>query len=69
MLDPSLQALIEKVTLVGGLVWAVLALVRGWVVPRSVYDALRADRDDWRTRSDKLAAVAEMTLRAKVGGS
>jgi len=56
----------EKLTLVAGLSWAILALMRGWVVPGSTHAALRADRDDWRARCDRLTAIAELALRSKV---
>ena len=62
------QAVIDKLTLMATLAWAVVAFLRGWVVPSSVHEALLKDRDDWRNRADRLANIAEMTLRAKVGG-
>lgn len=62
------QALIDKLTLMAALAWAVIAFLRGWVVPNSVHEALLKDRNDWRERADRLASIAEMTLRAKVGG-
>jgi hypothetical protein len=69
MMDPiQLQTLLDKLTLMAGLAWAVVAFIRGWVVPSSVHAALVKDRNDWRDRADRLAAIAEMTLRAKVGG-
>jgi hypothetical protein len=60
---------VERMTLVGGLAWALLALGRGWVVPGPTHKALREDRDDWRTRCDRLTAIAELALRARVEGS
>lgn len=62
------QVLVDKLTLMAALAWACVAFLRGWVVPHSVHEALLKDRDDWRNRADRLAQIAEMTLRAKVGG-
>lgn len=60
---------VERMTLVGGLVWALLALARGWVVPGPTHKALREDRDDWRARCDRLTAIAELALKARVDGA
>lgn len=62
-----LQDLIDKLTLVAVLSWGVVAFVRGWVVPSSVHEALRRDRDEVQKRHDRMAEIAEMALRAKVG--
>lgn len=58
---------IEKLTLISFLSWGVIAFARGWVVPWTTHDALRADRDDWRARADRMAQIAEAALRQKVG--
>lgn len=69
MPEPAVfQNLVDKLTLIVALAWAVVAFLRGWVVPSSVHAALVKDRDDWRDRADRLTQIAEMTLRAKVGG-
>lgn len=62
-----IQDLIDKLTLVAVLAWGVIAFVRGWVVPASIHEALRRDRDDVQKRHDRMAEIAEMALRAKVG--
>jgi hypothetical protein len=56
----------EKLTLIGGLVMVVLAFVFEFVVAAPTHKALRADRDDWRARCDRLTAIAEMALRNRV---
>lgn len=69
MTDPALiSAAVEKLTLIVALAWALIAFARGWVVPASIHKAVLDDRDDWKVRHDKIASIAEMALRAKVGG-
>ena len=68
-IEPNdMQMLIDRLTLVSALAWGVVAFVRGWVVPASVFRTMTQDRDDWKIRHDRIAAIAELALRAKVGG-
>jgi heme exporter protein D len=62
-----IAAVIEKATLVGVLAWGVIAFVRGWIVPASVHRAVLEDRREWQARHDRIAQIAEMSLRARVG--
>ena len=62
-----IAGVIEKATLVGVLAWGVVAFARGWIVPSSVHKAVLEDRKDWQARHDRIAQIAEMALRARVG--
>ena len=61
------QELLDKLTLIAVLGWGVIAFVRGWIVPASVHKQSLQNVDDWKARHDRIAAIAEMALRAKVG--
>jgi len=61
------QELLDKLTLIAVLGWGVIAFVRGWIVPASVHQEALRSVDDWKARHDRIAAIAEMALRTKVG--
>ena len=61
------QELLDKLTLIAVLGWGVIAFVRGWIVPASVHRAVLEDRREWQARHDRISAIAELALRAKVG--
>ena len=64
---PMIQDVLDKLTLIAVLGWGVIAFVRGWVVPSSVHRQSLQNIEDWKQRHDRIAAIAEMALRAKVG--
>jgi hypothetical protein len=67
-LDPALvTAVLEKATSAVILGWVVVAFCRGWIVPGSVYKAAQESIKDWTARHDRIASIAEATLR-KAGG-
>lgn len=67
-LDPvAISQLLECATTAVILGWVVIGFVRGWIVPGSVYKAAQESIKDWTARHDRIAAIAEATLR-KAGG-
>ena len=67
-LDPVvLSAVMEKATTAVVLGWVVVAFLRGWIVPGSVYKTAQEQIKDWTARHDRVSAIAEAVLR-KAGG-
>jgi uncharacterized membrane protein (DUF106 family) len=63
-LEDVVTGSIEKVGIIAVLVGAISAFARRVVVPRSAYDELKEDRDEWvqryRELADKLALVQQV---------
>ena len=67
-LDPvAVSQLLERATTAVVLGWVVIAFWRGWIVPGSVYADAKESIKDWTARHDRIASIAEATLR-KAGG-
>lgn len=62
-----IQALLERLTVITVLGWAVIGFARGWIVPGSAADRLRAETKEWQVRHDKLADIAAAALRKTSG--
>ena len=62
MLDPATWAAIRDLGFGGLAAFALIGGFRGWYVWRREHDALKADRDFWRTAALKAMGQTDTTL-------
>ena len=53
---------VEKITLTAALALAVVAFVRGWVVPKFMYDDLKAENKRIRDENDALRGLTKSAV-------